>query len=284
LDKGLTRGHSIVAAQDTSSAHDGAAQPLISVITATRNVAAVIPALHGSLSQQTYPKFEWVVADGVSNDGTLELLGDLAARSPWLRFFSEPDFGVYHALNKAVTAARGQYYVVAGADDLLDENALSQYAEAAAGGADVVLARVRRNGKVIGGFYPRRAWIGTSRVFAGSHSVGMLIRTDLHQRFGLYSKHFPLLADVFFLKTLLRSGAVRLVSADFVAGTFAEGGLTTVNKLQSLAENWQIQMLTEPHPLLQTLLFFGKVVTRYRAVDTEIKHRKQHSFATRLRD
>ena len=249
----------------------GAAAPLISVITATRNVAAVIPALYESLGRQTYPDFEWVVADGASTDATVELLDGFAARSPWLRFSSAPDFGVYNALNKAIAASRGKYYVVVGADDVLDKEALSRYAAAAAGSADVVMARVLRDGKVIGGFHPRKAWIGTARVFAGSHSVGMLIRTDLHQRFGFYSARFPLLADVFFLKTLFRAGTVRFATADFVAGTFAEGGLTSVNPLQILAENWQIQMLTEPHPLLQTLLFFGKVMTRSGAIAGELR-------------
>jgi glycosyltransferase involved in cell wall biosynthesis len=253
----------------------GAAEPLVSVVTATRNVAAVIPALYESLGRQTCSNFEWVVADGASSDATVALLREFSARSPWLRFSSEPDFGVYHALNKAIAASRGKYYVVVGADDVLDKEALSRYVAAAAGGADVVMARVLRNGKVTGGFYPKKAWIGTARVFASSHSVGTLIRTDLHQRFGFYSACFPLLADVFFLKTLLRSGQVRFADVDFVAGTFAEGGLTTVNQLQILAENWQIQMLTEPNPFLQTLLFVGKVITRSAAVARELRRKSK---------
>jgi glycosyltransferase involved in cell wall biosynthesis len=252
-----------------------AAGPLLSVITATRNVAGVIPALYESLGRQSYSNFEWVVADGASTDATVGLLQEFSARSPWLRFSSEPDFGVYHALNKAIAASRGQYYVVAGADDVLDKDALSKYVAAAAGGADVVMARVLRNGKVTGGFYPNKAWIGTARVFASSHSVGTLIRTDLHQRFGFYSARFPLLADVFFLKTLLRSGKVSFADTDFVAGTFAEGGLTTVNQLQILAENWQIQMLTESNPVLQTLLFLGKVATRSVAVANELRRKRK---------
>jgi hypothetical protein len=101
-----------------------------------------------------------------------------------------------------------------------------------------------------------------------------LFRRDLHSRFGPYSSRFPLLADVYFLKTLLRSGSVRFVMADFVAGTFAEGGATTVNQLQLLTENWRVQMLTEAHPLLQTALFLGKIVTRYPAVSAELRARR----------
>src|SRR5688572_30328322 len=67
--------------------------PRISVITATRNAAATLPALYDSLCAQDYPDFEWVVADGCSTDGTVGLLQRLAARSAWVRFVSESDAG-----------------------------------------------------------------------------------------------------------------------------------------------------------------------------------------------
>jgi glycosyltransferase involved in cell wall biosynthesis len=246
------------------------------VISAALNASASIERLYESLAKQTYKDFEWTVADGASTDGTTELLQSFAGRSPWIRFSSEPDFGVYDALNKAIRASSGQYYLVAGADDVLAPDALANFAAVVdANATDVVLANVIVAGTVRGGFYPSRAWIGTSRVFASPHSCGMLFRKKLHENFGYYSLRFPLLADVFFLKTLLRSRSARFQSATFVSGTFAEGGLTTVNKLQVLAENWQIQMLTEPAPLLQTVLFFGKVIVRFPALLKDIKSVRQ---------
>jgi hypothetical protein len=221
-----------------------------------------------------------VVADGSSSDGTVELLKEFANRSPWIRFVSEPDGGIYHAINKAIALASGQYYVVAGADDLFDEGALLRYDEYTMGdAADVVFARVVRAGRVIGGFQPHKAWVGPSRVFPSSHSVGTLFKRNLHQRFGPYPARFPLLADVYFLKILLLSGSVNFVDADFNAGTFTEGGATSGNQLQLLAENWQIQMLTEPHPILQTVLFFGKVVTRFPTMRRELRVRSARSVS-----
>jgi glycosyltransferase involved in cell wall biosynthesis len=250
----------------------------ISVITATRNAADTLPRLYHSLAQQTGADFEWIVADGRSTDATLELLSDYQRRSAWVRYSSEEDFGVYDALNKALQDARGEFYLVAGADDTLQPDALAQYAELATRErADVVFARVHRAGRLIGGFHPRRAWIGPSRVFASSHSVGTLLRRELHERFGPYSARFPLLADVFFLKLLLKSGSVRFVDAPLIAGTFAEGGLSCVNALQSLAESWQIQMLTEPHRLTQTLLFVGKTLVRWRTVAAELSRFAQRT-------
>ena len=246
-------------------------EPRISVITATRNVASTIARLHASLAAQRYGNFEWIVMDGLSSDSTVTQLGRFAETSPWLKFVSESDFGLYHALNKAIALATGDYYVVAGADDAFDADALANYAAACIKeDSDVVLADVMKQGKAVGGFHPEKAWLGHARVFAGSHSVGMLFRRNLHDRFGFYSRRFPLLADGYFLKTLLASKSVRFARADFVAGTFADGGLSSVNKLQVLAETWQIQMLTEKSALLQTLLFLGKLLVRYPAVKREL--------------
>jgi glycosyltransferase involved in cell wall biosynthesis len=252
-------------------------KPRISVITASLNAAGRIGDLYDSLAGQTDPDFEWVIADALSSDGTADMLATWAAHCPWLKFVSEPDGGIYQAINKAIARAAGDYYVVAGADDRFEKEALANYAALAERErADVVFARVHRGDQIIGGFQPRKAWIGPSRVFPSSHSVGTLFRRDLHRRFGWYSSRFPLLADVYFLKTLLRSGGVRFLTADFIAGTFAEGGATTVNQLQLLTENWQVQMLTEPYPILQTALFLGKILTRFPAVSAELRaHRKR---------
>jgi glycosyltransferase involved in cell wall biosynthesis len=251
-------------------------KPAISVITACKNSAGRIGVLSKSLARQSYSNFEWIVVDGASNDGTDDLMREFAQRHPWLRYVSEPDCGIYHAINKAIGRAEGEYYVVAGDNDEFSADALGRFAELTrSADTDVVFAHVRRGGRVIGGFHPRRAWVGPSRVFASSHSIGTLIRRSLHERFGQYSPRFPLLADVFFLKTLLLSRAVRFAEADFIAGTFAEGGATTTHQLRLLAENWEIQMLTERHPWIQTMLFFGKVLVRFTALSDELRIRRR---------
>jgi glycosyltransferase involved in cell wall biosynthesis len=84
----------------------------ISVLTATRNCGAALNALYESLERQTYRRFEWIVMDGLSEDGTPERLRAYAQESPWVRVTSEHDFGLYDALNKAIQAATGEYYVV----------------------------------------------------------------------------------------------------------------------------------------------------------------------------
>lgn len=73
---------------------------------------------------------EHLVIDGASTDGTLEKLQALAAEIPSLRIVSEPDKGIYDALNKGLSAAGGEYVYFLGADDyLMDSAALDGYVE-----------------------------------------------------------------------------------------------------------------------------------------------------------
>jgi glycosyltransferase len=243
----------------------------ISVLTATWNAEATIRQLYESLRAQSFRDFEWVVFDGGSHDSTAAMLESFATQSPWLKVTSERDFGLYDALNKCIEACNGGYYVVAGADDTFFPDALQRYAEVAeSSSADVILARVIRAGRVIGGFHPQRAWISHASAFRGSHSLGMLFKTALHRRFGLYSREFPVLADGYFLKLLLRSGEVAFHDAHFVVGEFAPGGASETKRMETLSEGWRIQMLTEPAAFLQTLIFLGKLAVRYPAVRRQV--------------
>jgi|SRR6185437_2738716 len=255
--------------------------PSIAVLTASRNAASTLPALFETLKSQSLRDFEWIVVDGASTDGSVTLLNRFAREFDWVKWTSERDFGLYDALNKGLRRIQAPLYVVVGADDRLAPDALANYvALARSSGADVILADVSIEGQRRGGFKPGRGWLSHAAVFRGSHSVGMAIRTALHSRFGEYSSRFPLLADGLLLKTLVRAKDVRFFQADFIAGDFSRGGMTGRRKAQILAETWQIQLLTERHPVLQTLLFLGKLLLRMPAVVHEV-HAEVHANRSR---
>jgi len=94
-----------------------AATPTISIITATYNAAAVLPRLVESLIAQTDQDFEWVVADGASTDGTLEILEQAKTRLKNVVVDSRPDFGIYDAMNRAIKLSKSSYYLIVGADN-----------------------------------------------------------------------------------------------------------------------------------------------------------------------
>ena len=89
--------------------------PKVSVITVVRNNAAMIERCVRSVLAQTYPNIEYVVIDGASDDGTLEILQGFGERIDLL--VSEPDGGIYEAMNKGLAQATGAYICFLNADD-----------------------------------------------------------------------------------------------------------------------------------------------------------------------
>lgn len=98
-------------------------KPLVTVVTITYNlinagrekfIRQCIDCVHA----QTYKNVEHIIIDGASTDGTLEIFKDY----PWLKVFSEPDKGIYDAMNKGVAKASGKYIVFLNSDDFWHDN------------------------------------------------------------------------------------------------------------------------------------------------------------------
>jgi len=100
--------------------------PTITVVTPSFNAAATIAETLRSVREQDYPHVEHVVVDGGSTDGTVDIL----ERAEAVRFVSEPDRGLSHAMNKGVAMAGGSIVGWLNADDLYLPGALRAVGEA----------------------------------------------------------------------------------------------------------------------------------------------------------
>jgi glycosyltransferase involved in cell wall biosynthesis len=92
-------------------------QPTISIVTVARNAAPSIEATLTSVLRQSYPHIEHVVVDGASTDGTRERIE--SCRDGIAKFVSEPDEGIYQAMNKGLSMAIGEFVLFLNADDTL---------------------------------------------------------------------------------------------------------------------------------------------------------------------
>lgn len=90
----------------------------ISIITAAYNVEKTIEQTILSIVQQDYPNLEYIIVDGNSTDKTVEIIKKYASHYG-IKWVSEPDKGLYDALNKGVHMATGDYIEIIGADDSL---------------------------------------------------------------------------------------------------------------------------------------------------------------------
>jgi glycosyltransferase involved in cell wall biosynthesis len=223
-----------------------------------------LPLLVESLRQQTDLDFEWVVMDGGSTDGTKEFLEGLTDLP--LVWRSEPDFGIYDALNKAIKRARGEYYLVVGADDILDPHAIENYKKLGAEtGADILTAAVAFSGCMGLLKRPRGpAWLRGQLAYVTGHSVGAVFRKSLHEQdaVGFYSRAYPICADQLFIKRAVRAGACVAVG-DFLAGRFGAGGVSTVNVAGVLTEFFRVQLQTERCKSLQVVLFILRLLRHF---------------------
>lgn len=96
----------------------------LSIITINYNNCDGLRKTIESVVNQTYRDFEYIIIDGGSTDGSVEVIKEYADRiSYWI---SEPDNGIYHAMNKGVSAANGKYCLFLNSEDTLHENIVVQ--------------------------------------------------------------------------------------------------------------------------------------------------------------
>ena len=113
--------------------------PSITIVTPCLNRADTLPEALESVRSQSYPRLEHVVVDGGSTDGTLEIL----RQAEGVRWSSEPDRGLSHAMNKGVEAAQGDVIGWLNADDRYLPGALHAVGHALAEHPDALWATGR---------------------------------------------------------------------------------------------------------------------------------------------
>lgn len=104
----------------------------ISVITVTLNSARCLDETMCSVVSQEWPDLEYIIVDGGSRDGTLDIIADAAAADPRIRWISEPDRGISDAFNKGIAIATGELIGIINSDDAYLPEALRLVAESAA--------------------------------------------------------------------------------------------------------------------------------------------------------
>lgn len=116
--------------------------PLVSILTSVRNRKDTLPGTIRSVLSQTYPNIEYIIVDGASTDGTLEVIKQFDDKIDlWI---SEPDRGTSDAVNKAISLARGDFVSWLASDDWFDADFIEIAVKALlSSGADFVFGDLR---------------------------------------------------------------------------------------------------------------------------------------------
>lgn len=216
-------------------------EPFFSVITVTYNAAAVLPPTLQSVAEQSCKEYEYIVVDGASTDGTLDLVrrADVSAR-----IISEPDKGIYDAMNKGMKIARGNYLIFMNAGDAFhDRNTLQAIMESIGS---------RRPGVIYGEtdivdeqrqFVMHRRLRAPETLTWRSFATGMvvchqafIVRRDIAQQYDLryrYSADFD-----WCIRCMKRSE--EMFNTHMILVDYLREGTTTRNRQASLKERFHI--------------------------------------------
>ena len=179
-------------------------QPLVSYITVVRNNTATLARTIESVQGQTYANVEHIVLDGASTDGTLDLILRYADRLDY--FVSEPDKGLYDAVNKAIPLARGQLICILNSDDWLEpeaaEIAVRRMGESTGCAMLLTAASVQGVDQRVE-WYPAVVHPGCYFMCANDCHNGIYATKAVYERSGPYDTSYKIVADFKWIMTCM---------------------------------------------------------------------------------
>ncbi len=213
-------------------------QPLVSILTVVYNGAAHLEETILSVMSQDYDNMEYVMIDGGSTDGTLDIIEQY--RTSIDTFVSEPDDGIYDAINKGIRACKGQIIKIQNADDLLLPGAVSavvkEFGDRPLEDAIILIGEsnvIDANSKVTGRITEKKTMWG----FDSFNHPAWFATAKIYKRFGAYSTDYQISADYeYYLRVKTQGGNIlrmqRAVAAYRKGG--ASSGYTGVREVAQI--------------------------------------------------
>lgn len=194
----------------------------VSVVTVAYNAGETIERTIKSVLNQTYDNIEYIVIDGGSTDDTVSIIKQYENQIDY--FASEPDNGVYNAMNKGISTATGDYVCLLNADDRFHEEFVEILVRRAKQeDPDIVCGVINKNEKIIS---PRSIdegiFIGHLNIFHGT----FLVKRECYDRVGPYNEEYRIVSDTLWVQDAFEAGA----SFAFEPGGlvyFSDGGLSS---------------------------------------------------------
>ncbi|RDV14872.1 glycosyltransferase [Pontibacter diazotrophicus] len=204
----------------------------VSVITINYNNELGLKKTFDSVFSQSLEDFEYIVIDGGSTDGSAEIITHYSSKFTY--WCSEPDRGIYNALNKGISKANGEYLLFLNSGDCFFDvntiyNCLSIFKKNPS--ADIYYGDISVvNSKGKEDFlkkFPNKLDLDYFQSNTINHQAS-LIRADLFKEFGLYPERYKLASDYWlFLKSLLNNKVY--MHLDFPMVTYDNSGLSATN-------------------------------------------------------
>ena len=207
----------------------------VSIITATWNSAATLRDTLDSVLSQTYQDIEHIIVDGMSKDETMDIVRSYESRYHGrLKYVSEPDQGIYDAMNKGIALATGDVIGILNSDDFYTSpNVVEVLAsKLEMSGADAVYGDIHfvddtNLTKCVRYYSSKRFRRWKMRLGWMPAHPSFYCRKEIYERFGMFDTSYKVAADFENLLRLIYVNRIRIryVPMDFV--TMRTGGAST---------------------------------------------------------
>ncbi len=214
----------------------------VSIITVCYNSEKTIERTIRSVLNQTYKNFEYYIIDGASTDGTVEIANKYRESFEGkMTIVSEPDKGIYDAMNKGIRLTDGELIGIINSDDYYENNAVELMAEAYKNNHDNPLSvyygfdRAVIEGKEVSIGFKNAEFLDSGMI---SHPSCFVTR-EAYEQMGTFDTKYSCVADYDLMLRYKHSGKVTFVPVYEIIANFSLGGTCSTDKAER--ELWDLK-------------------------------------------
>ncbi len=250
----------------------------LSVITINYNNCAGLERTIKSVLAQSLNDFEYIIIDGASTDGSAELIKKNSAKLGYA--VSEPDKGIYNAMNKGITNAKGEYLLFLNSGDYFIHPEILQSVFHHLDGTEIVygdgLSEVKGSLQKV--FIPSELKLDYFSANSLCHPSSF-IKKDLFTRFGLYNEENKIVSDwEFFIKTIMVND-VSVIKIPYEISVVEDNGISRDIANAALLQQEVKSVLSRYFP--PSVI---KLISEYKALKSEMESVKADNSKQSTRD
>ena len=256
---------------------------VLSIITINRNNALGLEKTMKSILSQSVKLFEYVVVDGASTDDSVEVIRRFADKfGERIKWITEPDKGIYNAMNKGIRMATGEYVEFLNSGDcLVSTDVVSKMYQSLeeAGNPSILYGNMLKD-KSDGTILKDKCFAGKAISFLGfytgtlNHSPAY-IRRDLFNKYGLYDESLKIVSDWKWYLQAIVLGEEKPVYVDLDVTLFDMNGISETNKELDKAERRKVLEELIPYTILSDY-------DKWAFPIDQMKRLKRHPWAYKL--
>jgi glycosyltransferase involved in cell wall biosynthesis len=241
---------------------------LVSIITVSHNSALTISDTVKSVLNQTYPHIEYIIIDGASTDGTIDVINSFG--NAISKFVTEPDKGIYDAINKGIRLSSGEIIGILNSDDFFyDGNVIASVVhtflnndiDAVIG--DVLFVDPVNSSKVVRYYSSKHFNINKFKFGFMPPHPSFYVRRDLYEKFGYYKTDYKIAADFELVLRFLRIYNISYKYLEMPFVSMRSGGVSNKSISSNLTLNKEIARACRENGIITNyLLIYSKYFTK----------------------